>query len=129
MNKAEEIALNEKLLKFVYPKARLRYKDEDGLDLFTPEYIASGKSFRTHMIDAKPIPAFTRDLNACFILLVPKIELDQCNELAFLLDKERGYTCRFSHGDEHYYGTGVNPAVAFCFAVENLIDTGWSPNS
>ena len=116
-----EQKLNERLLKWVYPKARIRYNDEEGLELFTPEYIASGKSFRTHMIDAKPVPRFTHDLHACFNHLIPKLDV------MFLTISSKQTEAKLRKGDSldsdsWWLAENQNPALAICLAVEKLIE-------
>ena len=62
--------LNEKLAKWAGFK--LHYNDWDEERQF-PYFIPSGKPWRTHKIDSRPVPNFPEDLNACFKWLVPKL--------------------------------------------------------
>lgn len=57
-----EIATNIFDIKKVY-----YYKYEDGLILY--HYIPSGKSWRTHSIDARPIPKFSTNATAAYSII------------------------------------------------------------
>jgi hypothetical protein len=39
-----------------------------------PMFIPSGKPWRTHKIDAMPVPDFVHDMNACIRLIMPKLK-------------------------------------------------------
>ena len=74
-----------------------------------------------------PVPDFTADLNACFKWLVPKANSKRFSVEIWAGDNGRvsvdvapslsmnGRLCN-SYNDEH------NPALAFCLAIEKLID-------
>lgn len=121
MNKEDARVLNEKMVKLVWPKARIRYVDEEGFEC-QPQYIPSGKSWRTHAIDVVPLPSFVRDLNACVIHLVPLVD-------AAYFDIAGGRTivklCKGDTFDEKSWALAEsthNPAVAFCLALEKLLE-------
>ncbi len=112
--------LNEKLAKWAGFK--LHYNDWDEERQF-PYFIPSGKPWRTHKIDSRPVPNFPEDLNACFKWLVPKLK-DKVDWIQFELDA--GWICWLDLGEEGQYSNqqdGVEtPALALCKAIEQLID-------
>ncbi len=55
-------------LLLLYPKAGIRYGDWD-TDHEYGQFIPSGKPWKTHSIDAVPVPAFTTDRNATAMLV------------------------------------------------------------
>jgi hypothetical protein len=56
------------ILRNIFGVKKVYYKAWDEQKEFLPEYILSGKPIKTHLIDAKPIPCFSTDPNACYIL-------------------------------------------------------------
>ena len=114
--------LNEKIAKWLGFK--LIYNDWDTEEEF-PYFIPSGKPKRTHMIDAIPMPNFTESMDACIKFIVPKLDfinilkdIDDTKyivEVGIIVDKETcGYECVYSENE--------SLPMAFCLAVEKLID-------
>ena len=124
MTDQEKQKLNEKLAVRFLGIKKIFYGEWDS-DKSWPMYIPSGKPWRTHQIDARPVPQFTASLDACFKLLVPKllekelsvsITVDVANSLAIIRDKfdKTPAIWRAAHRE--------HPELAFCLAIEKLID-------
>ena len=66
--KRPESERNAEALMLLCPKAKIHYGDWD-TDHSYGEFIPSGKPWKTHAIDAKPVPNFRTDRNATDMLL------------------------------------------------------------
>lgn len=113
--------LNKKLLLWVNPKAK--FHDTE----YGSEFIASGKPYRTHSIDYRPLIPFTDSLDACFKWIVPKlegIELKNVN-IKRAGNLSGGYcSVRLFQGSRQYdSGIAETPSLALCLAIEKLIDS------
>ena len=60
------------LFKACYPKCKIHYAEWDDGHKY-PEFIPSGKPLRTHAIDLRPVPQFTKDIGVCFAILIPEM--------------------------------------------------------
>ena len=60
------------LFKVCYPKCKIHYAEWDDGHKY-PEFIPSGKPLRTHAIDLRPVPQFTKDIGVCFAILIPEM--------------------------------------------------------
>jgi hypothetical protein len=119
-------ALNEKLIKWLYPKARVRHGD------FYSEFIPSGKPWRTHMIDAQEVPNFTTSLDACFKWLIPKLTR-RCIDPEIIYDHDMDYwqitlknwtsNCSLDSPTTECKEADEIP-LNLCRAIETLIDLG-----
>ena len=69
-------------LLLLYPKADVRYGDWDTYHAYA-EFIPSGKPWKTHSIDAKPIPHFTTDRNATAMLVEEVKRRGEAEEIRF----------------------------------------------
>jgi len=70
MTELEKIDLE--LFKACYPKCKIHYAEWDDGHKY-PEFIPSGKPLRTHAIDLRPVPQFTKDIGVCFAILIPEM--------------------------------------------------------
>ena len=96
-----------------------KYKYEHGFWM-TPDGQVYGQS----------LPDFTHSLDACFKWLVPKLmEIRETPAIAiqFELDEESNVDCEIEGGFPNWQrgwmmGSGETPALAFCKAIEKLME-------
>jgi len=124
MTDQEKRELDVKLATHFWGIKKIYYGEWDE-DKSWPLYIPSGKPWRTHKIDAKPIPRFTDSLDACFQLLVPKLmELNKGATVG--QDKVGGSYAAifvpFAEECEIEIDHEETVSLALCLAVEQLID-------
>lgn len=134
MNRQELRQLDVKLATELLGIKKVYYSDWDE-DKMSPEYIPSGKPWRTHQIDARPIPCFTLSLDACVGYLVPKIR-ETHNDLRVVWTYTSVTSCGIYHYGKRYsrkknfewlrlgHGSNDNLALALCLAIVELIDGG-----
>jgi hypothetical protein len=122
----KNIELNKKLTQWVFPKVKFHYGEWD-TEKVCPEINIAGKPYRTHAIDYKLMPNFIQSLDACFELLMPKLE---GLELKYVALKKAGNlsgaycSARLFQGSRQYdSGITETPALALCKAVEKLINS------
>lgn len=129
MTDKTEQELNIKLATHFLGIKKIYYGDWDE-DKISPMFIPSSKPWRTHSIDAIPVPNFTSSLDACFRWLTPKIEYV---EVVIFCDKERGsgkqglgYSAQLRDEADNIKGHSPEwyetPSLALCLAIEKLID-------
>lgn len=113
------------------------YYSEWDTDKSSPMCIPSGKPWRTHQIDARPVPCFTRDIDACFRVLVPKSKMDTLwiiNNLdsptpkieycfGFIRGKDNDLICwsRDLPEEDCLSPIANTPSLAVCYAIDKLL--------
>jgi len=89
-----------------------------------PEYIPSGKSWRTHEIDSRPVPHFTTDRNACALVL-DKIEKMGDDRIFRFLDEFRKWCDITVAGDDlrqaAWFGMRALPNL-ICYAAVKAVE-------
>ncbi|KKL10661.1 hypothetical protein LCGC14_2553610 [marine sediment metagenome] len=120
----ENEELNLKLAKWLGWKLHYQYYDEDKR---FPYFIPSGKPWRTHKIDGRPLPNFTESLDDCFKWLMPKLVELGFDNVAVQFTWQKGYygEGHCAHLFRNHIGKTAyanTPALALCKAVEKLID-------
>ena len=115
-----EQELNEKLVRWVCPKARISRGE------FGSEFIPSGKPFRTHQIDAKPVPHYTRSLDDCFRDLIPRVDIEATRDLDIQFthreDKpDNVWQVVISSGGINMGVGEGSPSLGLCVAINNFL--------
>ena len=117
MTEEEKQRLNERLAIYFLGIKKIYYSEWD-TDKHYPMYIPSGKPWRTHQIDAKPIPNFldpNYGIASCFKWLVPKLD-------DWKLQKDDDAVIAGAWLDSKYENDrNNNPALALCLAIEKLL--------
>lgn len=123
---SEKQELNERLTRHFLGLRKIHY-DEWDTEKQSPMYIPSGKPWRTHRIDARPVPNFADPdygIAYCFKLLVPQLP----EGYSYLIFRDGFYWVAEIHGVDSIAiadSLGLkadNPGLALSFAIGKLID-------
>lgn len=135
MTDQEKRQLDIKLAKYFLNVKRVYYDEEWDAEHHNPMYIPSGKPWRTHEIDSRPIPRFTEYLDACIVLIMPRLftwSLGKNWEIQgdFTM-KANGFKASVDllpvdpdkwDEVEAIEAISETPPLAFCLAVEKALD-------
>jgi hypothetical protein len=115
MTEQELKELNERLAINVLNIKKIHYEEWD-IDKQFPMYIPSGKPWRTHQIDARPIPNFTSSMDTCIKWIVPILKQD--GVFTILFDYiTNGVHCSLLGDEKVSVEIGETESLAFCLAA------------
>ena len=102
------------ILKKLFGAKKIYYAGWD-LENEFPEYIPSGKPWRTHKIDARPVPYFNTNIGQAFGVVE---KMDEDGFEFTLMKSKTNYRAMFVNQGARKSGGGIdkNPATAICLA-------------
>jgi len=109
--------LNERLAKAVGIK-KIYYEEWD-TEHSCPMFIPSGKPWRTHQIDAMPVPKFYLSVDTCIKLIYPILHKPVEIGNIKLKDGAKGWCCRI--GNSGWQQAASFP-LAFCMAADKSFE-------
>jgi len=113
MNNVDKEKLNNRLVESVGIK-KIHYEEWD-TEHQIPMFIPSGKPWRTHQIDAMPVPKLYLSMDACLTWLWPKapapIEIGNIK----MDDGTKGWCCKIGNSG---WVKAESMSLAFCLAAD-----------
>lgn len=113
-HRAEDVLI----LQHLFGVKKIHYNSRDTKQEF-PQYIPSGKPWRTHQIDAEPVPAWGRSIGEAWLLV------DQMNARGWLINLASSsdgqtWVCNFEHDTRDLELEGVETTAAMAIRAAIL---------